>query len=241
VPQRAEELEKLDRLKSEMVAITSHDLKAPLHAIIGYADILKTSVQKNTDDAKHIDRILKNSHDMVNLIREILNLDKIESGKYKINTSLLKVDDILKSCIDNNSVASREKEITIKYHVIGETKPFYADKIKLDQLFNNIISNAVKFSPANSEIQVIYKTIRDEKVEITICDNGPGIPDKDIKAIFNRYYQADPGEAKTKRGHGTGLGLYISKEITKLHSGKISVENRKEGGCCFLIQIPFER
>jgi len=108
----------------------------------------------------------------------------------------------------------------------------------MEQLFNNLLSNAIKFSPKGTDIKVVHRDNGGEKQCIIISDRGPGIPQQDLDAIFDRYYQVKRKKVSLKLGFGTGLGLYIARKIMDLHDGAIRAENRPEGGCCFTLKIP---
>ena len=237
------QLEDLNAFKSEMVAMTSHDLRSPLNVIMNYAEILSERYKDiPIDKVKlYLSSIIKSGHKMNNFINEILDLEQIESGKYELNPSDFKIESLLENCIKLNRVTAESRDIKINYKNKGVHRSIIADKTKLEQLFNNVLSNAVKFSPSGGEIDVACEDSDEEKIYIQICDQGPGIPESETETIFTRYYQTkNSNDGQKSRGHGVGLGLFISKNIIDLHSGSIWVENLPDRGCCFHIEIPYK-
>jgi PAS domain S-box-containing protein/putative nucleotidyltransferase with HDIG domain len=234
-----QELERLNRLKSDLVAITSHDLKSPLNAMISYADLLKETYHNLSEEkiGRYLENIRGSGQKLVGFISEILNIEKIESGEFKLDTSRVHLDDILKSSVEINRISAKTRDIEITFSVDGTPKPIITDAIKIEQVFNNLISNAIKFSEPKTAINVEY-SFKGDSIVIDVCDRGPGIPPEDIDSIFNRYYQVNKKGSAAKRAFGAGLGLYIVKTIVELHGGKVFAKNRTAGGCCFTIEIP---
>lgn len=235
-----EQLEKLNALNSEMVAITSHDLRVPLNAVVGYAEMIKNKLSsiKEPEAEGWADRIIENGYRMAAFVRDLLDLKKIDDYKYHLTIKPVRLDEILKSCIDMNSIAVKNRKLEIEHKLIGEPRIIRVDPLKMEQVFNNIISNAIKFSPEGGKIIISYTDDGGDHIEVSICDQGPGVPEESREIIFDRYYQAEMKDKSHKRSYGMGFGLYISREIVKLHNGNIWMRNKEEGGCCFYIKIP---
>lgn len=236
------ELETLNQLKSDLVAITSHDLKSPLNAVINYIHLLRDSVGEMPAEALQatMDKMLSAALKMSSFIHSILDIEKINSGGYALETRRIRLDSVLRSCVETSQVVAQPRGITIRFAVEGAPGPVVADPVKMEQVFNNLLSNAVKFSPLGCEMEVRYEARSPERHTMVIEDRGPGIPPEDLERIFDRYYQVERREQTAQRafGSGTGLGLTIARTIVEMHGGAIRAENRQGGGCRFIVQIP---
>jgi signal transduction histidine kinase len=237
-----EQLEKLNALNSEMVAITSHDLRVPLNAIVGYAEMLRNKLSSlNDKEAENwTDRIIENGYRMAAFIRDLLDLKKIDDYQFHLTMKPVHLDTILSQCIDMNSIAMKNRNLKIIFNKEGESRMINVDPLKMEQVFNNILSNAIKFSPEGEAISVRYQDSGGDTILVMICDEGPGIPEESAEVIFDRYYQAEMKDKMNKRSYGMGFGLYISREIINLHKGRIWALNKPEKGCCFYVEIPAE-
>lgn len=234
------ELERLNQLKNDLMAITSHDLKSPLSTMVSYALLAKEKLDEGKVKKleKYLDCIAESGYMMGQFISEMLDLEKIDSGNFELNYSKVYLDEVLLTCIDSNRPTALRKGINIVAHIQKNTTPVSADIIRMEQVFHNLLSNAVKFSPEGSTIEVYYTIEKREKALIKICDQGPGIPEDDLEAIFERYYQIKKDGLGVKRSMGTGLGLYIVATILALHEGNVQAKNRKEGGSLFSVELP---
>ncbi|MBI5694539.1 MAG: PAS domain-containing sensor histidine kinase [Nitrospirae bacterium] len=236
------ELSEMSRLKSDLMAITSHDLKAPLNSMISRANLmLDLAGQMTPGELKdHLERIVAAGMRMTAFINDLLDLEKLESGNVGLNTSRLHLDYSLALCADTVSASAAAAGVAVRTRVTGAPRPVVADAVKMEQVFMNLLSNALKFSPPGSEVEAVYHQADDGSVRVTILDRGPGIPDEDLGAIFDRFYQAKKGANIPKRGFGAGvgLGLGIVKQIVELHGGTVSARNRDGGGCEFAVELP---
>jgi len=235
-----EQLAKLNALNSEMVAITSHDLRVPLNAIVGYAEMLKTKLSSLNDrEAENwTDRIIENGYRMAAFVRDLLDLKKIDDYKYHLAMKPVLLNKILQACIDMNYIAMKNRNLSMNFKTDGESRMVSVDPLKMEQVFNNILSNAIKFSPEGGAISVHYKDTGGDSISVKICDEGPGVPEESAEMIFDRYYQAEMKDKANMRAYGMGFGLYISREIMNLHKGRIWAVNKPDKGCCFHVEIP---
>lgn len=239
---RNKELETLNRFKSDLMAITSHDLKAPLNAMISYADLIRENLGSMPElkMADYLSKISGYGHHLTRFISELLDLTKIEAGRFQLVTNRARLDSVLQGCIEINQAHSISKGVRIKFYREGENRTAVVDVMRMAQVFNNILSNAVKFSPDGGDITVIYKDDGSRTLKMTIDDQGSGIPEKDLHAIFNQYYQVLKEGHVAKRAFGAGIGLSVVKSIIELHGGNVSVENLSGKGCRFVIEIPIK-
>lgn len=235
-----QKLVELNQLKSDMMAITSHDLKSPLNAIVSRASMLRDlsgdmPVAKQTD---HLEKIVAAGLKMASFIDELLDLEKMEAGKFQLSTARMHLDTLLQTCVETNLPAAHAKGIRLEIDIRGEQEPLRADLMKLEQVFNNIISNAIKFTPPGGQITVTCQGARGKDKVISIADTGPGIPASALPHIFDRYFQVKHDGRVPGRVYGAGLGLSIVKNIIDLHGGTVIAADRSEGGCEFVITLP---
>ncbi|MBD5403323.1 HAMP domain-containing histidine kinase [bacterium] len=225
-----------EKLQNEFIANISHDLRSPLNSIICFSDLLSNKMfgELNQKQTEFVEDIKLSGIKLLGMINEVLDISKIESRTIKLNTSEIdlimlinEVKNILKPIADKKNINITLPENDIP-SIIG-------DYVKLQQVIFNILGNAIKFSPANSEINI---TIREEKnkIQIRIKDNGPGIDKKYHKKIFTKFFQIENTLSKTETS--TGLGLTISKEFIKLHKGSIKLESEPNKGATFIIVLP---
>lgn len=236
---RTKELEQLNKFKSDMIAITSHDLKSPINAMISYADLIRedlgTMPQEKTEH--FLSKISEYGRNLTKFIGELLDQAKIESGKFQLITTRARLDAVLKGCIDINQAHSVSRRISILLKREGKSRCAVVDVLRMTQVFNNILSNAVKFSPEGGEIAVTYRDTG-RKIIITIDDQGQGLPEDELDAIFNQYYQVIKSGTIDKRAFGAGIGLSVVSNIVALHNGTVRAENLPIGGCRFTIEMP---
>ncbi len=232
-----QELIRMNQLKNDMIAVTSHDLKSPLSAIIGYANLLEQYFSTLPEEKKlhYIQRIEEEGNKQLRFINKLLDLYRIESGAINLELANDRLDLLVRNCIATQKHVAAERNISIRFHTTGNPTTILFDPLRMDQVISNILSNAIKFSPANTSIDVYYKQDKHSAV-VEICDRGTGIDEKEILHIFDRYYM---GRTDFEiRPEGSGLGLYIVKNITNLHDGDVSARNRSKGGSSFTIWIP---
>jgi two-component system, sensor histidine kinase and response regulator len=244
-----EQLEDLDRLKSRFLSMASHELKTPLTSVSGLAQVLLRRMRRRLelgrpDDQEwtieqrsHVDRLdLLNSQTarLGRLVDELLDVSRIESGKLEFRAAPVDLFDLVRE------VASR-LQLTTSQHTIDvavegqHAGPVDADRDHLEQVLDNLVANAIKFSPDGGTIHI---TVRDEgeQVVLSVRDSGVGIPLNQLDAVFGLFYQAE--DPVSRRTGGMGLGLYISKEIVTRHNGRIWAESEPGKGSTFNISLP---
>ncbi|MCD6583058.1 MAG: PAS domain-containing sensor histidine kinase, partial [Desulfuromusa sp.] len=232
------ELKDLNALKSELTAITSHDLKAPINSIISRINLVKDSLDSMSAEkiTEHLDKMIDAGLKMGSFINQILDMERIEAGRVQFETERLNLDDLLYSTVELNRLTATDKQVSISYEQEGHFVPIRADRMKLEQIFNNILSNAINYSPPGSTINVSCRGV-DEAIQIEISDQGPGIPAEEIAGIFDRFSQVRKKGALSTRVHGSGLGLNIVQKYVEMHNGTVSVRNGAEKGCTFTVEI----
>ncbi|WP_333802735.1 ATP-binding protein, partial [Sphingobacterium multivorum] len=240
IQQKAEELALSTKYKSEFLANMSHELRTPLNSILLLSRLLSENVEKNlnSDQIESAKVIQSSGTSLLTLIDEILDLSKIESGKMTLDYASLDLHDILS---DLNSLflpIVKEKGLAFKTTVSAKIAPhFEGDRLRIDQVLRNLISNAIKFTKEGEVRLEIYEDPSDhDRLVFAVVDSGIGIPLEKQKIIFEAFQQAD-GSTRRKFG-GTGLGLSISREIARLLGGEIRLESEVGKGSTFLFIIP---
>jgi len=231
------ELERLNLLKNKFLGMAAHDLRNPLGVILSYSEFLidETTDILSDEHKKFLKIIFDSSDFMLRIIEDLLDISKIESGKIDLNMEMFNVSEFLKRIISLNAVLSAKKSIEINFESIENDVFVNADASKLEQVFNNLISNAIKFSLPNTKIRVsLNKT--NVNVIIGIHDQGQGIPEKELEKLFKPFQKTT---VKSTAGEkSTGLGLSISKRIVEAHKGKINVESKVGYGSVFYVSLP---
>lgn len=233
--QRSTILEELARLKNEFVSNISHEMRTPLASIIGFSETLVSDPEMPRDMQLEFNNIiLKESKRLANLINNVLDLNKIEGGEIQLNRSNFNIVKILNEVIERNKPLIKEKGLTLVCDIPVEEIFINGDEEKLSQVFEGLISNAIKFTDTGGRIAISAQSLYKE-FEIIISDTGVGIPEKDLPNIFQKFYRVSrPGTEIP----GTGLGLVFVKQIVDLHKGLITVNSDINMGTSFVIKLP---
>jgi len=234
------ERKRIQQLKSEFVSTVSHELRTPLTSIRGALGLVAGGrVGEISTEAKEMINIaLKNSGRLVRLINDILDVEKIQSGKLDFEIERLDLSGVIKDAIAANDGFAVEHDSRIVLTTEPEPVLVYADSDRLAQVFANLISNAVKFSPAGEAVDIRAQVMAD-RVRVDVRDRGPGISEKFEKRLFQRFAQADASDSR--QNTGTGLGLSISKAIVERMSGTIGYEPAEGGGSRFYFELPIAK
>ena len=232
-----EKLRELDQLKSQFFANVSHELRTPLTmSLAPLESILSGEKGEISQDAnKYLEIVHQNSLRLLKLINDLLDFSKVEAGKMKlkvVENDIVKLAQILLTSVD--SWAERS-QIAVEFAAEAGVPKVHFDKDKIEKVILNLLSNAIKFSRPGGKINLRISRI-DEKVRVTVSDNGIGIQDDDLRKVFERFSQLD---SSTSGGHrGTGIGLSLAKELVELHNGKIWVESERGKGSTFSFEFP---
>jgi signal transduction histidine kinase len=235
-----EKAEQADKTKGEFLANMSHELRTPLHSILSFSHFGLTRLDQvdNEKIRSYFEKINHSGEVQLNLVNDLLDLSRLESNKEALFFSRCNLIAITKNIIDELSSLYEEKGIKISLNDPQMIIPINCDKNKIEQLLRNLIGNAIKFSPEQSQILItVYKNTSAIRLEIE--DQGPGIPDEDKDSIFDKFNQS----SRTRTGAGgTGLGLAICTQIMQHHNGDIWVEDTIEGndhsGARFVVVFP---
>jgi len=234
IKKQNERLKELDRMKSEFLSTAAHELRTPLTSILGFSEILLKKKLDEERQTRFLKIINEESAGLAGLINDLLDVSRIESGRgFMIKKAPTDVKDIILENVD--LFKSQTDKHTFEVNVPDDLVKIEADKDKIDQVVENLISNARKFSPQGGRITVSVEQAKGE-LKISVTDTGLGIPGKDLPHIFEKFYRAD--NASTMAIRGTGLGLGIVKYIVESHGGKISVESKLGKGSTFSFTLP---
>lgn len=233
--------EKLNASKTEFLANMSHEIRSPLNAIIGFSHVVKNLINKNESAekiTKYMNNIELSSNNLASIINDILDLSKIEAGKYELSEDWFNPEQVVKNAYNICKAQAVEKDLFYNYE-IPSTLPaeLFGDNTKLTQVLLNLIGNAIKFT--ESKKNVITRVEMDgTNLILSVIDQGIGIEQKNIEAIFNPFEQVD---SSTTRSHGgTGLGLSITKSLVALMRGEIKVISKVNEGSTFKVSFPFK-
>ncbi len=226
-----------ERLKNEFTSTLSHELRTPLTSIIGSLQLVNIGAlgEVNGDIAELTSVAERNAQRLLDLINDLLDIDKIESGKFSLTLEDISLEELVReSMILNKSFADRFK-VALEAHGAWVESPVRGDRKRLMQVLTNLLSNAAKFSPEGSAVEVrMQKTNWEVRVEVS--DRGPGIPEDFRSRMFTRFAQAD--STVTRQKGGTGLGLAISKRLIEMMHGRIGFDRRVDGGSTFHFELP---
>ena len=225
------ELEKLSQIKDEFVSIVSHDLRSPIGVIQGFAKVMLPDAEQSGQNLKPVKAIIRSADRLLSLINDILDLARVEAGEMKLSFSNMEVNGLVKETLKAAEFNAEQKRIRLVYEPGDAPKVIRADNNKLFQVMNNLIGNAIKYSPENDTITVRGSSVNGD-LKISVSDNGPGLSEEEQLTVFDRFKQVGGTHA------GSGLGLAICKQLVELHNGRIWVESKQGKGASFLFSLP---
>ena len=233
-----EQVEEANRLKSEFLSNMSHELRTPLNSIMALSRVLILQAKNKLSDEEnnYLEIVERNGKHLLELINDILDLSKIEAGKMDINRTSFSLNTMLRNVKDSILPIAQEKNLDIKLFVPDNLSNIKTDELKLQQVLQNIIGNAVKFTEkGNIEINTNFDS---KYVYVNVKDSGIGINENELSYIFDEFRQADGSSSRNYQG--TGLGLAIAKKLMNILGGAINVKSKKGEGTIFTVTIPIE-
>jgi signal transduction histidine kinase len=226
-----------DQLKREFLANMSHELRTPLNSIVGYTDVLLMGMDGDlpAEIVKDVEAIQENSHTLLGLIDDILDLAKIEAGRMTLEISEVSIPDMFSEVVRESAGLIVNKPIEIKVDAPDGLSSITADAIRVKQMITNLLSNAVKFTDEGTITLRAFEEDH-EWLVFEVEDTGAGMSEEDLSIIFEKFRQADGSYARV--AEGTGLGLNITQQLVSLHGGKIDVTSKLGVGSTFSVWLP---
>ena len=233
------ELERANRAKDEFLANMSHELRTPLNSIIGLSESLLEQRRGSLNDnqEKSLRTIESSGHHLLDLITDILDLAKIEAGKFEYRPQLMQVEDLCRSSLAFINNQAVKKSVMVTYQNEISISSISADPRRLKQILINLLTNAVKFTPENGQVTLQVKTNPEkDHIAFSVIDTGIGIAPEDLHRLFQPFVQLD--SSLQRQYQGTGLGLSLVQKLTDLHGGSVEVESQRAKGSRFTIYLP---
>ncbi len=235
-------LEKINQSKNEILSIVAHDLRNPIGNVNGFAQLVIEKDEENKfmdeESRTNLNHILDLSNYMIRLVNNLLDISIIESGAIKLDCTIDNYVDFISDEVVKNRALADLLQVDIEFESKVENVDVLFDKIKIQQAFNNLVSNAIKFSKPKDSIQVLITT-KNNKVITKIKDSGPGIPNDKFELIFKKYAMVKSDSPEKVKG--TGLGLSIVKGIIDAHNGKIYLKSKLKKGTEFIYELPIAK
>jgi two-component system phosphate regulon sensor histidine kinase PhoR len=248
------------RLKANFLSMITHELRSPLNTIHGYLDLTLNSIagDLNEQQREFVQRARSSSEHLYALVEDLLLVSRADSGQVRLNRELVNLQEIIANAVEELELMAIDNKMSIQVNVPSDFSPIYADAVRMQQVLRNLISNAIRFTPAGGAVTISVSIVDqgdndranpgDEEADvpqdaevsrllkIQVKDNGSGIAEEHQKHIFDRFYQAP--QAGAGRSSGQGLGLAIVKMIVELHNGQVSVESTPGQGSTFTCLLP---
>lgn len=229
---------KLDQVKDEFIGIVSHQLRTPLTGIRWFTEILVKNKEKNLSNKQleMLYHIGASNMNLIKLVNDLLDVSHIETGhKFVISKTHFHLNNLIEEVIKENIYLIKKKKLTIQNNIKPDLK-IYADREKMKQVWQNLISNATKYSDSDKKIKIYSKINQKNQFVFYVKDEGVGIPQKEQKKLFNKFFRAN--NAALAHAEGTGLGLHIARELVRAHQGEMSFKSKENQGSTFHFSLP---
>ncbi|MCA9235262.1 MAG: HAMP domain-containing histidine kinase [Planctomycetales bacterium] len=236
-------LYEMNQIKSDFLATVSHELRTPLNSIIGFSDLLANIAALDEKQRRYASNIERSGKHLLEMINDILDLAKIESGRMQVRPSEFDIGSVVLMQCDMARPLSEKKRIDLACEIAPGLPTMHQDRGKIEQVLNNLLSNAIKFTPDGGRIQVSARQDRRGDLRLTVADTGVGISEADQTVIFEKFRQGGGvqpgGNAMTREFSGTGLGLSIVREMCRLLGGDVTVSSELGRGSEFTVVLPW--
>jgi two-component system phosphate regulon sensor histidine kinase PhoR len=232
------DLRRADRIRRDFVANVSHELRTPLTAVRGYVEALTDGGTDLQEAKRFLEIIGRHTLRMERLVRDLLRLARLDAGQEPLEHVACSTESLFSGVETELAVAIESRDQTVDYRVSPEAATIHGDPAKLHDALKNLLENATNYSPPKSQI-VMSAECREDRMLLSVSDQGPGIPEADLPRIFERFYRVDKARSRGGRDPGgTGLGLAIVKHLIELHGGRVRATNKVGGGAIFTIELP---
>jgi PAS domain S-box-containing protein len=234
--QAEEALKEADRRKDEFLAVLSHELRNPLNAVIGWAQILRSAAVSPERATQGLEVIERNARAEAQMVESLLDLSRVSAGKLELNKERVDIASVVQTATEAARPVASAKGLTLDVVVSSSPAIIVGDDGRLQQVIGNLLSNALKFTPSGGRVQIRLDRV-DSRIQIQVADDGEGISADFLPLVFERFTQADTG--KERRYAGLGLGLAIVRELVHAHGGTVAAESPGEGkGSTFTVMLP---
>jgi two-component system phosphate regulon sensor histidine kinase PhoR len=229
-------LKELERIRQDFVANVSHELRTPLTTIKGYAETLLEGALKEEVAFQFVQVIKRHTDRLAKIVEDLLTLSKIESREFQLAIEPCSLSDLISEVLDVVKEPAKKKRISLSYDRLASPLFVLGDRHYLEQVFVNLLDNAIKYGREGGRITISTLEKSPTEIEISVQDDGIGIPKEDLPRIFERFYRVDKG--RSQELGGTGLGLSIVKHIVQGHGGRLWVESQLGQGSIFYFTLP---
>jgi len=226
-------LKELDRLKSDFIHTVSHDLRSPLTAILGYTELVERTGPLNSNQQDFLHRLQGSIHHITTLVNDLLDLGRLDAG-FDTRRELVQLENVLKYSLDMFDAQAKKKNIKLSVDIAKDLKELRANPIRIRQMLDNLVGNAIKYTPANGSVH-ISMFMQDYQIILKVEDTGPGIPQDEQGRVFEKFFRATNAP---EHAEGSGLGLAIVKSIVESHQGRVWVESTIGKGSSFTVLLP---
>ncbi len=234
-----DELVRLNRLKSDFVSAVSHELRTPLTSIKGYTSLVRAGKlgPVTKEQGERLEKINRHTDFLTNLISELLDIARIESGRVGMTVRSVELPRLLDGVVDLLGPQLKEKNLTVDIRIPAKLPPLQADENQIQRVFTNLLSNAIRFTPEKGTI-TLRAAPTDAALHMEVSDTGIGMPPEDVSMLFTEFFRADNPINRERKG--TGLGLVLVKRIIEAHGGRIGVRSEVGRGTTFSFMLPWK-
>jgi two-component system, cell cycle sensor histidine kinase PleC len=233
------EAELASRVKSEFIANMSHELRTPLNTVIGFSKLIAEQERRRLPDAEIVEYanlIRDAAGHLLAVINDILDISKIQSGKFTLDKRDVQLDEVLQACLSSFRLLASDAKVTLVNRISPTLPMVRADGVKLRQIFTNLVSNAIKFTPEKGVVTLEARQLDDRRIACIVSDTGVGMTDQEMLIAMTPFGQVDGGKSRWREG--TGLGLPIAKSLVELHGGELKVVSEKAKGTQIWVLLP---
>lgn len=233
------EVRRLETIRRDFVANVSHELRTPVTAIRSASETIRGAASRDPAAAmRFLDIIERNAERLQHLVEDLLDLSRIESKEFRLNLEKVELDSFIPYVLSLLRERAEKKRIPLHAHIAPDVPPVFVDRRGLEQVLSNLVDNAVKYCPAGAEVRV-RANLTEGGVRIAVEDTGPGIEEKHLARIFERFYRIDAGRSRDVGG--TGLGLSIVKHLVEAFGSSVGVDSAPGKGCTFYFSLPLRQ